>query len=86
MEAVDDLSHYPNLVEVNFANNPLQVHAELQKMICEANPLLEIVNKRQLHEIGYRQREEIKKLREEIISYDQPTTGTTAGDRFLAQG
>ena len=55
-------------------------------MICEASPLLEIVNKRQLHEIGYRQREEIKKLREEIISYDQPTVGTTAGDRFLAQG
>ena len=54
-------------------------------LLCE-RPLLEVVNKRQVHEIGFRERSEIEKIRKEIIEYDQPTVGTTAGDRILAQG
>ena len=46
VNAIDDLAFFKRLVEVNFCNNPVQVHAELQKMILDANPLLEIVNKR----------------------------------------
>ena len=55
VEAIDDLANFTSLVEVNFANNPVNVHADLQNMILEANPLLEIVNKRQVHDIGYRE-------------------------------
>jgi len=29
-------------------------------MITDANPMLEVVNKRQVHEIGYRELEEIR--------------------------
>jgi len=55
-------------------------------MICDANPLLEVVNKRQVNEIGHREQEEIRKVRREIIEYEQPTTGTTRGDKVLAEG
>lgn len=50
----------------------------------EANPLLEVVNKRQVHEIGHREQEGIKKIRREIIEYDQPKVGTRDGDKILA--
>ena len=86
VEAIDDLANFTSLVEVNFANNPVNVHANLQQMICDANPLVEVVNKRQIHEIGHREQEEIRKLRREIIEYEQPDIGTTAGDRILAEG
>lgn len=46
VEAIDDLANFTSLVEVNFANNPVNVHADLQNMILDANPLLEVVNKR----------------------------------------
>ena len=46
VEAVDDLANFTSLVEINFSNNPLNIHSNLQDMICEANPLLEVVNKR----------------------------------------
>ena len=48
IESVDDLANYTSLVEVNFVNNPLFVHKNLQEMITEANPLLEVVNKKQI--------------------------------------
>lgn len=86
VEMAENLSKFKELVEVNLCNNPIQVHAELQNMIIEASPLVEIVNKRQIHEIGHRQREEIKKIRQEIIEYEYPTLGTYAGDRLLAEG
>ena len=54
-------------------------------MIIDANPLLEVVNKRQVNDIGHREQEGIRKLRREIIEYDQPDVGTTLGDRILAQ-
>lgn len=54
IEMAENLSNLKHLVEVNLSNNPIQVHAELQQMILEANPLIEIVNKRQIHEIGHR--------------------------------
>ena len=86
IEMAENMQHFKHLVEVNLSNNPIQVHAELQKMITDANPLIEVVNKRQIHEIGYREREEIRKLRQEIIEYEMPTLGTHAGDRLLAEG
>ena len=55
IESVDDLANYTSLVEVNFVNNPLFVHKNLQEMITEANPLLEVVNKKQIQDIGYRE-------------------------------
>ena len=55
VEAVDDLSNFTSLVEVNFSSNPLNIHANLQQMIIDANPLLEVVNKRQVNEIGHRE-------------------------------
>ena len=70
VEAIDDLANFTSLVEVNFANNPVNIHAGLQEMICEANPLVEIVNRRQIHEIGYREEEGIRKLRQDILAYD----------------
>lgn len=39
-------------------------------MIIDANPLLEVVNKCQVNEIGYREQNEIRKLRREIIDYE----------------
>ena len=54
-------------------------------MITDANPLLEVVNKRQVNDIGHREQEYIRKLRREIIEYDQPDVGTTHGDRILAE-
>ena len=86
VEAIDDLCNFTSLVEVNFSNNPVNVHANLQSMICDANPMLEVVNKRQVKEIGYREQQEILKIRREIIEYEQPTVGTTKGDRLLAEG
>ena len=53
-------------------------------MIQDANPMLEVVNKRQVHDIGHREQEEIKKIRQEILEYDQPTVGTRIGDAILA--
>lgn len=55
-------------------------------MILENNPLIEFVNRRQIHEIGHRQNEEIRKIRQDIIEYEMPTLGTYAGDRLLAEG
>ncbi len=46
VESIDDLANFTSLVEVNFSENPLNVHANFKEMILEANPLLEIVNKR----------------------------------------
>ena len=86
VETIDDLANFTSLVEVNFSSNPLNVHANLKQMILDANPLLEIVNKRQVHDIGHRETEEIRKIRREVIEYEQPTIGTTLGDRLLAEG
>ena len=33
IETIDDLCNFTSLVEVNFAHNPLQVHANLMTMI-----------------------------------------------------
>ena len=85
VEAVDDLSNFTSLVEVDLSSNPLNIHNNLQQMIIDANPLLEVVNKRQVNDIGHREQEGIRKLRREIIEYDQPEVGTTLGDRILAQ-
>ena len=46
VEAIDDLANFTSLVEVNFSNNPINIHADLQNMILDSNPLLEVVNKR----------------------------------------
>ena len=70
VEAIDDLANFTSLVEVNFSNNPINIHADLQNMILDANPLLEVVNKRQIHDIGHREQEGIKQLRREIIEYE----------------
>lgn len=55
VEAIDDLANFTSLVEVNLSSNPLNAHTRLQEMICDANPLLEVVNKRQVNEIGHRE-------------------------------
>ncbi len=39
-----------------------------------------------MKDIGHRETEEIRKIRKEIIEYEQPTAGTTLGDRLLAEG
>jgi len=48
--------------------------------------MLEVINKRQVHEIGFREQEEIRSIRRQIIEYEQPTAGTTRGDQVLAEG
>ena len=70
MESIDDLANFTSLVECNFACNPVNVHSNLQAMMTEANPMLEVVNKRQVNDIGHREQEEIRKIRREIIEYD----------------
>ena len=80
VESIDDLSNFTSLVEVNFAENPINVHKNLQEMMSEANPMLEIINKRQVQDIGYREQQEIREIRRQIIEYEAPVTGTTRGD------
>ena len=86
VETIDDLCNYTSLVEVNFAHNPLQVHTNLVSMIQDANPMLEVINKRQVHDIGYKEQEEIRQIRRQVIEYENPTVGTTMGDQVLAEG
>ena len=42
--------------------------------------MLEVINKRQIHDIGYKEQEEIKQIRRQVIEYEHPTVGTTMGD------
>lgn len=48
--------------------------------------MLEVINKRQIHDIGYKEQEEIKQIRRQVIEYEHPTVGTTMGDQVLAEG
>ena len=60
--------------------NPLCVHKHLKELVKQAVPFIEVVNREQLVEAGHKYREEIIKLKQEILS---SKVGTLAGDRIL---
>ena len=69
IEVVDEFAGLEHLVELNILNNPVMVHLDLQSMVTEVRPEMEIFNKRILHEVGYKAREDTRKIRQEIEEY-----------------
>jgi len=82
VENVDILSQLPNLAELYLNENPICVHRHLKDLVKQAVPFIEVVNREQLVEAGHKYREEILKLKQEIMS---SKVGTLAGDRILEE-
>jgi len=61
------LSSLSNLAEVNFQNNPICVHRDLKDQVKKAVPFLEVYNREQIMETGQKYREEIIKIKNQLM-------------------
>eukprot|EP00347_Sterkiella_histriomuscorum_P021343 403334317 len=82
VENVDILSELPNLAEVFFNDNPICVHKHLKELVKNAVPFIEVINREEIVEAGYKFKEEIFKLKQEMT---QSRVGTLAGDRIIEE-
>ena len=53
MEAINVLYDLKCLSEINFIKNPICIHKELNQMIADAAPQIEIINKKVFREPGH---------------------------------
>ena len=86
IEAVEILYKLENLAEVSFKDNPICVHKHLREMVQDVVPTIEVVNQETIREAGYKYKQELAKLKEEINNVGKKNqVGSAAGDRHLEE-
>ena len=85
IEAIEILYKLENLAEVSFKDNPICVHKHLTEMVQDVVPTIEVVNHETLKEAGFKAKQELGKLREQISSMGKNQVGSAAGDRHLEE-
>ncbi|CDW76546.1 protein phosphatase 1 regulatory subunit 7 isoform x1 [Stylonychia lemnae] len=82
VENIDILAELPNLAEVFFNDNPICVHKHLKELVKNACPFIEVINREEIMESGYRFKEQIFKLKQEMTN---SRVGTYQGDRIIEE-
>ena len=84
VEAIEELHKLSDLTEVSFKDNPICVHKHLTDMVQDVVPNIEMVNQTVIKESGFKYKQELMSLREQIAKIGKTQVGTAAGDRLIA--
>lgn len=62
VQCIENLKKLPDLAEVNLKNNPICVHSNINDMILEMMPKIEVINELAIKEAGQRYKENKEKI------------------------
>ena len=65
-DAIEALKLLPEIADVNFKGNPICIHLHLKDEIIENMPFIERINGEEIHQSGWKYKEETKKLQRDI--------------------